>query len=111
MHQLMKAGEAVQFYFVLPKVPISVADPYNFDEDTDPTFHFYANQDPAPHRSDVNLKPMVSVSLQTLHGSILSFHASIFESQQSIMRIRIRIRLSKTMRIRIRNTGPNSASS
>jgi hypothetical protein len=109
-------------------------DPAFHCEDTkpDPTFHFNADPDPvsAPHHGCES----ASICLQVLHGSILSLHASIhvyihcppwrhFEPLKllnflllcgfefrffTLMRIRIRLKLSRIIRIRIRN--PTAAS-
>jgi hypothetical protein len=36
------------------------ADPHHIYADTDPSFHFKADPDAAPHQSDANLRPLVA---------------------------------------------------
>ncbi len=59
---------------ILCSATASVADPYHFNADPDPSLHFYADPDPAfhfnadpdldhtPHQCDGNMRPL---SLQT----------------------------------------------
>jgi hypothetical protein len=49
---------------------------FDADQDSDPASHFDADPDFAPHQSDASLRPL-TCTFQTVHGSILSFHASI----------------------------------
>ncbi len=44
--------------------------------DPEPTLHFNADLNPAPHQNGANLQPLV-YRVQTLQKSIMSFHASI----------------------------------
>jgi hypothetical protein len=51
---------------------------FHFDADPDPTFHcdtdMLPDPDPVPRQSEENLRPL---SVQALHGSIMSLYASI----------------------------------
>jgi hypothetical protein len=38
-----------------------VPDPYKFNADSEPAFHLNADPDPAPHQSDINLRPLVYI--------------------------------------------------
>jgi len=85
-----------------------VADPHSFNPDsdhsflpyadTDPTFHFNVDPDPAPYKNDANLRPWVyrpskalfwavtpPFSGSMLQASIFRLHASIFRLHTSIV--------------------------
>jgi hypothetical protein len=67
---------------------------FNADPKSDPTFHFDADPNPAPHLSDANLRSLVSVPSI---GFILNFLRSWI-----LISMRIRIQLLSLLRIRIR---------
>ncbi len=67
---------------------------FSFHKNTDPTFPFNADPDPAPRQRDANLRPLV---YRPSLNSFLSLHASIVVQpwpSKTLMRLRIRIWLS-----------------
>jgi hypothetical protein len=46
----------------------------NFNADLDPTFHFYADPDPSPHRSNAGLLQFGPLRLHCEHSGPLRLH-------------------------------------